>query len=74
MMFAELLTWLADNMTRLASSPPPGVQPDNVEAQTQDCRREFAVICEELHCSVLSIFFKRGIVPLYCNSVPLYKV
>ena len=24
--------------------------------------------------SVLSMFFKRGIAPPYCNSVPLYKV
>jgi len=33
----ELLTWLAD-MTRLASSLPPGVQPDNVETQYRSCR------------------------------------
>ena len=33
---AGLLTWLADTTTWLASSPPPGVQPDNVEAQIQE--------------------------------------
>jgi len=34
---AELLTWLAD-MTQFASSPSPGVLPDNVETQYRSCR------------------------------------
>jgi len=45
---AELLTWLADNMTQLASSPPQGMQPDNVEAQIQ----ELEVIESLLHVIV----------------------
>ena len=46
---AELLTWLAGSMTRLASSPPPGVQPDNVEAQIQELEvRDCCDLCESV--------------------------
>ena len=33
---AELLTWLADSMSSLDGAPPPGVQPDSVEAQMRE--------------------------------------
>ena len=42
---AELLIWLADSMRRVASSPPPGVQPDNVEAQIQELEVRVLWVC-----------------------------
>ena len=41
----ELLTFLAGSMTQLAGSSPPGVQPDNVEAQIQELEVRDVVIC-----------------------------
>ena len=41
----ELLTFLAGSMTQLAGSPPPALQPDNVEAQIQELEVRDFVIC-----------------------------
>ena len=46
---AELLTWLADSMSSLDGAPPPGVQPDSVEAQMRELevrRAQDYVTCE----------------------------
>jgi len=61
---AELLPWLADNVTRLAGSPPPGVQPDNVEAQIQELQVNKSllhVIMRVLHCVLLQWFIAEAI-------------
>ena len=59
----ELLTFLAGSMTQLAGSPPPGMQPDNVEAQIQEL--EVRDCCDLWECCVWV-----NVIVTCCNGKP----